>query len=183
MNTFERISSVPLTHTQYAQFDERCTCGRRFAILQRDFIKREKELLSEGLSLSETRLKIMEEMKIYMLCCREKVTTYSMQFIFDTGYNAGVITTDNSGGNLKMGNTPNFVGEEFLPATRNRWGFNPNDYCSMIMEENKSPSERLGIYFVNSQQLPLTFYNLASKTTTSYPINFRSNISPPNNFN
>lgn len=175
--------SVPPIHKQYAQFDRICTCGRSFGFFQREFEKRERELRSTGMSLSDTRKQICKEMGIIKLCCLREVTNYPMAFILDCGVNAYTNTTySDRNENIKMGNLPNFVGEEFLPATRNVWGFDPNNYCAMIMSESTSDLEKFGLLMNLNNTENLQFCNFYSEKTMSFPIVFRSNIKPPENF-
>lgn len=176
--------SVPPIHKQYAQFDKICTCGRRFGFFQREFEKREKELVSSGLNYSDARKQIFKEMGITKICCLSEVTTYHLAFILDCGVNAYTdVTYPDKTENIKMGNVPNFVGEEFLPATRNVWGFDPNNYCYSILAESTSDLEKFGLSMNLSNTENLQFCNFYSHKTVSYPIVFRSNIKPPENFN
>lgn len=184
-------SVIPPAYTQYPQFDELCSCGR-IAITQQEFEDREQQLLNEDNSLKETRKKILKEMGISMICCLRDYTNYPKHFICDVGNNALTnITSEHTNNvftNNKMGNRLDFVGEEFLPLTRNKWGFDPNNYCGMIHRLTLSDVEKIGTIKVitpGTESQPAQFCNFSvgsSDNIQAFPLKFRSTINPPNNF-
>lgn len=186
------MSVIPPAYTQYPQFDELCSCGRRIAVTQRAFEEREQQLLAEGYSLKETRKKILKEFGITMICCLRDYTNFPKHFICDVGNSAFTnITsemTSNNFTNNKMGNRLDFVGEEFLPLTRNKWGFDPNSYCLSLHRMTLSDVEKIGTVKVitsGTESQPAQFCNFSTGNhgnIQSFPLVFRSTIEPPNNF-
>lgn len=178
------VENVPPIYRQYPQFKFRCTCGRRLGFFQRAFEKMERELINEGKTVSESRIEIFKRLGITTVCCIHEMTNYPLPFICDVGYGSysditGIKNIDQPC-NIKRGNDLTFVGEEFLPATRNVWGFDPNRYCRIIEEKSNSIHSRLGLSM--REDVKLQFCNFQSAETKHFPIVFRSSILPPNNF-
>lgn len=143
------MDQVPPAYYQWPQFSKYCSCGKRKAVFQRNFINKTKENLEKGLNLEDSRIEAIKSLGIESICCLRDVTLFSKDFICDTTLNAYVDLTINKNGkingNFRSGNHGSQIGWEFLPKTKGNSGFNQDEYCLMLSKISLSSFDKIAI--------------------------------------
>ena len=149
----------PPIYSKYAQFDDRCTCGKPLAIYQRKFENVTKENMESGMSLENSRIEAIKSLNIRKSCCLRELTHFAKNFIFDTTINAFcdiTIVSNEVRHNRRNGMFNGTGGWEFLPHTIGLQCFDQQRYAQKLANLSCPGIDKSG--FLRQSILPFITY-------------------------
>lgn len=143
------MSTVPPIYKKWTQFTRICTCGRRWAVREREKEEKVSLYLLEGMSLKDANLRWLRENNITSLCCLRDLTFPERNQIYDTTIGAFTDITINKAKtvkeNFRTGDSSGNPGYEFLFKTRGAIDFNMLQYSYMLAMDSLSTFDKIEV--------------------------------------
>lgn len=141
--------SIPPTYRKWTQMTRTCSCGRRWAVIERDMEEKITSEMSGGMSLENARIKWLSENNITMTCCLRDLTYPEKNQIFDSTIGALSDITINKSKplkeNFRTGDNSGNIGYEFLYRTRGVQDFDQRRYSYMMAVDSLSTFDKMEV--------------------------------------
>lgn len=144
------MSAIPPVYRKWTQMARTCTCGRRWAVRQREIEEAiTKYVTEEGMDYIEARLRWLRENNITMICCLREVTYYEKNQIYDDTIGALTDITVNKSKsiseNSRSGDNSGNIGYEFLFKTRGVQDFDMRQHSMRLVNDSLSDFDKIGV--------------------------------------
>lgn len=163
------MSGVPPIYKKWTQFTRTCTCGRRWAVREREKEEQVSVYLLEGMSLQDANLRWLKENGITSICCLRDLTYPEKNQIYDISVGALTdITIDKAKTvkeNYKTGDASGIAGYEFLLKTRGTVDFHLAQHSYRLVLDSLSTFDKMEVL----RRDGTTSTNSNSRTTPQFP--------------
>ncbi len=167
------VHLIPPIFKLYPILPRSCTCGQRIGFLQREIEELTVEY-QKTMSLEDARIAMMKDLKLFKMCCREKITNCTTYNINDLEADAHVNLTVNNNGNSSSNNYSNIytsVSWGWVTKTKGMVEFDEIDYCMNIQSLLFGPPTSIsGVH----QNFPV-FPKLVPSEVLSMPMEVNTN--------